>query len=94
MLLALRGGLRAEGTSVPWGAALAFVEHCHVEEEVSPRLDVSGRTLMTMESVRRGKKLVVRLRSGMEKGMTVFIGRTRREPIVVCSIFAVREMVS
>ena len=57
MLLALRGGSRAEGTSVLWGAALAFVAHCRVEEEVSPRLDVSGRTLMTMEGVRGGKKL-------------------------------------
>jgi hypothetical protein len=52
MLLALRGGLRAEGTSVPWEAALAFVEHCRVEEEVSPRLGVLGRTLMTMEGAR------------------------------------------
>ena len=49
MLLALRGGLRAEETSVPLGAALAFVAHCRVEEEVSPRLDVLGRTSVTRE---------------------------------------------
>jgi hypothetical protein len=37
---------------VPWGAALAFVAHCRVEEEVSPRLDVLGRTSMTREDAR------------------------------------------
>lgn len=37
---------------MPWEAALAFVEHCRVEEEVSPRLGVLGRTLMTMEGAR------------------------------------------
>jgi hypothetical protein len=52
MLLALQGGLRAEGISVPWGAASAFVAHCRVEEEVSPRLDALGRTSMTMEDGR------------------------------------------
>lgn len=51
MLLALRGGLGAEKTSVPWEAALVFVAHCRVEEGVIPRLDVSGRTLMIMEGV-------------------------------------------
>ena len=37
---------------MPWGAALAFVVHCHVEEEVSPRLDVLGKTSMTTEGAR------------------------------------------
>ena len=36
-------------------------------------------------------KAVVRLRSGMKQGARVFIARLRREPIVVCSIFAGRD---
>ena len=52
MLLALRGGLRAEGTSVPLGVALAFVVHCRVEVEVSLRHDALGRTWRAMEGAR------------------------------------------
>ena len=37
---------------MPLEVALAFVAHYRVEEEVSPRLDVLGRTWMTMEGVR------------------------------------------
>jgi hypothetical protein len=54
---------------VPLGAALAFVAHCRVEEEVSPRLDVLGRTSVTREGA-RGK-------IGMRQVARVFIGRLR-----------------
>ena len=54
--MALRGGLVAGGTSEPWGVALVFWVHCRVEEEVFPRLDALGRTLMTMEGARGKKK--------------------------------------
>ena len=59
MLLALRDGSRAEGTSVLWGAALAFAAHCRVEGGVSPRNDVSGTTLMTIGGVRGENQMVV-----------------------------------
>jgi len=65
---------------VLWGAALAFVTHCRVEEEASPRLDVLGRTSVIKEGA-GGGKVAVRLRSGMKPGGG-FIARTRREPIV------------
>jgi len=35
-----------------------------------------------------GNKVVERLRSGMKEVVREFIARSRREPIVVCSIFA------
>ena len=88
MLLALRGGLRAEGTSVPLEVALAFAGHCRVEEEASLRLDVLERAWRYYGGREGENKVVVGLRSGMKQVARVFIVRWRREPIVVCSIFA------